>query len=228
MPQRVFFGIQDQLDSDELLLLLDYGIFYEFIPMEEWEKEDAQVVSLKDVEIGKNYAMVITTNGGLWRYKIGDTVKFTSTFPFRFRISGRTKHFINAFGEEVIVENAEAAIQFAAEKTHSTIVNFTAAPVYFEGNGSNGAHEWIVEFSTPPADLKEFILLLDQKLREVNSDYDAKRYKDLALKLPILHQAPEGLFEAWLSKKGKLGGQHKVPRLSNSREYLDEILEMMK
>jgi hypothetical protein len=178
--------------------------------------------------VGKNYAMVISTNGGLWRYKIGDTIKFTSTLPYRFRISGRTKHFINAFGEEVIVENAEAAIQYAAELTNSTIANFTAAPVYFEGPDSNGAHEWIVEFRTPPADLKEFTVLLDEKLRQVNSDYDAKRYKDMALKLPIVHQAPEGLFESWLSKKGKLGGQHKVPRLSNSRELLEEILGMIR
>jgi hypothetical protein len=222
-----FFGIQDQPDSDELLLLLDYGIFYEFIPMEEWEKEDAQVIALNDVELGKNYAMVISTNGGLWRYKIGDTVKFTSTVPYRFRISGRTKHFINAFGEEVIVENAEAAVEYAATETQSTIVNFTAAPVYFEGNGSKGAHEWIVEFRTPPADLDKFTLLLDEKLRQVNSDYDAKRYKDLALTIPVMHQAPEGLFESWLSKKGKLGGQHKVPRLSNSREFLEEILGMI-
>jgi hypothetical protein len=223
-----FFGIQDQPDSDELLLLLDYGIFYEFIAMEEWEKENPKVISLKDVEIEKNYAMVISTNGGLWRYKIGDTIKFTSTVPYRFRISGRTKHFINAFGEEVIVENAEAAIEYAARETHSTIVNFTAAPVYFEGNGSKGAHEWIVEFLAPPADLEKFTLLLDEKLRQVNSDYDAKRYKDLALTLPVIHQAPDGLFEAWLSKKGKLGGQHKVPRLSNSREFLEELLGMMK
>lgn len=222
-----FFGIQDQPHSDELLLLLDYGIFYEFIPMEEWESEKPRIIPLREVEAGKNYAMVISTNGGLWRYKIGDTVKFSSTLPYRFRISGRTKHFINAFGEEVIVENAETAIQFAAEQTGATIANFTAAPLYFEGNGSNGAHEWIVEFQTAPGDLAQFTQLLDQKLREVNSDYDAKRHKDIALKLPIVHQAPQGLFESWLRKKGKLGGQHKVPRLSNTREYIDEILGMM-
>jgi hypothetical protein len=222
-----FFGIQDQVNSDELLLLLDYGIFYEFIPMEEWEMENPKIVPLQDVEVGKNYAVVISTNGGLWRYKIGDTVKFTSTLPYRFRISGRTKHFINAFGEEVIVENAEAAVQFAAEQTGSTINNFTAAPVYFEGGTSNGAHEWIIEFLKAPASLEDFTRLLDQKLREINSDYDAKRYKDLALKMPIVHQGQQGLFESWLRKKGKLGGQHKVPRLSNSREFLDEILEMM-
>jgi hypothetical protein len=222
-----FFGIQDQRDSDELLLLLDYGIFYEFIPMEEWESENPILISLKDVEVGKNYALVISTNGGLWRYKIGDTIKFTSTLPYRFRISGRTRHFINAFGEEVIVENAEAAIEYACEMTGSTLMNFSAAPVYLEGGGSKGAHEWIIEFRKPPESLSEFTSLLDKKLKAVNSDYEAKRHKDLALKMPIVHLAPEGLFEAWLAKKGKLGGQYKVPRLYNSREYLDEILEMM-
>lgn len=223
-----FFGIQDQPDSDELLLLLDYGIFYEFIPMEDWDKENPQVISLKDVELGKNYAIIITTNGGLWRYKIGDTVKFTSIQPYRYRISGRTKHFINAFGEEVIVENAEAAIQYACEETGATITNFTAAPVYFEDSQSKAAHEWVVEFQKEPEDLKLFAKLLDDKLREVNSDYDAKRHKDLALRQLILHNAPHGLFESWLGKKGKLGGQYKVPRLSNSREYIDEILGMMR
>lgn len=222
-----FFGIQDQPNSEDLLLLLDYGIFYEFIPMEEWDKENPQVISLREVEVGKNYAIVITTNGGLWRYKIGDTVKFSSTLPYRFRISGRTKHFINAFGEEVIVENAESALRYACDETGATISNFTAAPIYFEESGSKGAHEWVVEFRNAPSDLENFASLLDQKLREINSDYDAKRHKNLALQRLILHQAPEGLFEAWLGKKGKLGGQHKVPRLSNSREYIDEILGMM-
>ncbi|MEP0711485.1 MAG: GH3 auxin-responsive promoter family protein, partial [Algoriphagus sp.] len=223
-----FFGIQDQKDSDELLLLLDYGIFYEFISMEEWESENPEVIPLAQVELDKNYALVITTNGGLWRYKIGDTVKFTSTAPYRFRISGRTKHFINAFGEEVIVENAEKAIEFAAERTQATIANFTAAPVYFEGSGSKGAHEWIIEFQKDPTDPKEFNRLLDEHLREINSDYDAKRHKGLALVEPIIHLAPRGLFEKWMRNRGKLGGQHKVPRLSNSREYLEEILRMMK
>ncbi len=223
-----FFGLQDQPHSDELLLLLDYGIFYEFIPMEEWDSEDPKVIPLAEVEVDKNYALIITTNGGLWRYKIGDTIKFTSTAPYRFRISGRTKHFINAFGEEVIVENAEKAIQFAAEETGARISNFTAAPLYFDTNGAKGAHEWIVEFQTPPNDPKKFDSLLDEHLREINSDYDAKRYKDLALKAPIIHHAPTGIFASWMGKKGKLGGQHKVPRLSNSREYLDEILNLMK
>lgn len=223
-----FFGLQDQKDSDELLLLLDYGIFYEFIPMEELDKESPHVISLADVKVGKNYALVISTNAGLWRYKIGDTVKFTSTYPFRFHISGRTRHFINAFGEEVIVENAEKAIELACEATGATIANFTAAPVYFDSSGSKGAHEWVIEFLTAPKNLNQFRDLLDESLRKINSDYDAKRHKDLALTAPIIHQAPEGLFQSWLGKRGKLGGQHKVPRLSNNREYLDEILGMMK
>lgn len=223
-----FFGLQDQKDSDELLLLLDYGIFYEFIPMEELDAVNPQVISLADVKVGKNYALVISTNAGLWRYKIGDTVKFTSTYPFRFHISGRTRHFINAFGEEVIVENAEKAIELACEATGATIANFTAAPVYFDSSGSKGAHEWVIEFLTPPKDLNQFRDLLDESLRKINSDYDAKRHKDLALTAPIIHQATEGLFQSWLGKRGKLGGQHKVPRLSNNREYLDEILGMMR
>jgi hypothetical protein len=222
-----FFGMQDQPDSDELLLLLDYGIFYEFIPMEDLEKEHPRVISLEGVEVGKNYALLISTNGGLWRYKIGDTIKFTSTLPYRFRISGRTKHFINAFGEEVIVENAEAAISYACAQTGATITNFTAAPIYFEDSQSKGAHEWVVEFKTSPSDLEDFADKLDQHLREINSDYDAKRHKNLALQRLQLHAAPTGLFESWLAKKGKLGGQHKVPRLSNSREFMEEILAML-
>jgi hypothetical protein len=223
-----FFGIQDQKDSDELLLLLDYGIFYEFISMDELEKDNPTAISLQDVQIGKNYALVISTNGGLWRYKIGDTIKFTSSAPYRFHITGRTKHFINAFGEELIVENAEKGIEFACNETGATITNFTAAPIYFEASDAKGAHEWIIEFQTEPANLQEFGALLDQQLRKINSDYDAKRHKDLALTAPIIHKAPEGLFKTWMGKRGKLGGQHKVPRLSNSREFIDEILEMMK
>lgn len=222
-----FFGLQDQKESDELLLLLDYGIFYEFIPMEDWMSDHPKVIPLWEVEEEVNYAMVISTNGGLWRYKIGDTLKFTSTKPYRFRISGRTKHFLNAFGEEVIVENAEKAIQYAAEHTEATIANFTAAPVYFENSSAKGTHEWVIEFQKEPSDKAKFNALLDQHLREINSDYDAKRYKDLALVAPIIHHAPSGLFEKWMGKRGKLGGQHKVPRLSNSREYLEDILGMI-
>jgi len=222
-----FFAIQDQPDSEDLLLMLDYGIFFEFIPMEEWDKENPIVIPLQEVELGKNYALVITTNGGLWRYKIGDTVKFTSIKPYRIRITGRTKHFINAFGEEVIVENAEKAIQTAAEATGATITNFTAAPVYFDGSKSKGAHEWVVEFRSMPLDNDRFAFLLDQTLREINSDYDAKRYRDIALNAPKIHFVPEGLFEKWMKSRGKLGGQHKVPRLSNTREYIDEVLKLL-
>ena len=221
-----FFGIQDQKDSEDLLLMLDYGIFYEFIPMGEWDKEDPQVIPLEEVELGRNYAILISSNAGLWRYKIGDTVTFTSLLPYRVRISGRTKHFINAFGEEVIVENAEKSISMACDATGALITNFTAAPVYFDEEGNKGAHEWIIEFKQQPSDKEEFIRLLDQYLREINSDYDAKRYKDLALILPKVHFAPEGLFERWLKSKGKLGGQNKVPRLSNDRGYIEEMLAL--
>ncbi|HLT06411.1 MAG TPA: GH3 auxin-responsive promoter family protein [Cyclobacteriaceae bacterium] len=222
-----FFGIQDQRESEDLLLMLDYGIFYEFIPMNEWDKEHPKVVPLEEVELGRNYAILITTNAGLWRYKIGDTVTFTSLSPFRIRISGRTKHFINAFGEEVIVDNAERAIAMACDTTGTSITNFTAAPVYFDEEGNKGAHEWVIEFKQAPVDKAQFVAILDQNLREINSDYDAKRYKDLALTLPKVHFAPEGLFEKWMKSKGKLGGQNKVPRLSNDRVYIDEILSML-
>lgn len=221
-----FFGIQDQKDSDELLLMLDYGIFYEFIPFEELEKDNPRTVTLDQVETGKNYAMLISTNAGLWRYHIGDTVKFTSTSPYRIKISGRTRHFINAFGEELIIENAETAITEACKKTAAIIDNFTAAPIYFD-EGKKGGHEWIIEFKRPPADLDEFTMLLDEKLREVNSDYDAKRYKDMALLPPMIHSVKEGTFYAWMKKRGKLGGQNKVPRLSNNREHVEDLLEMI-
>lgn len=222
-----FFGIQDQKESDELLLMLDYGIFYEFIPMEDNLKEPSNAIPLSAVEVGKNYAMLITTNGGLWRYAIGDTIKFTNTSPYRIKISGRTKHFINAFGEEVIVENADKAVQIASEATNATITNYTAAPVYFGDSKSKGAHEWVIEFKNMPKDKDAFLAKLDQSLREVNSDYDAKRYKDLALTAPKIHFVEEGIFEKWLKSKGKLGGQNKVPRLSNSREYIEEVLKLM-
>jgi len=218
-----FFGIQDQKNSDELLLMLDYGIYYEFIPMDDMGAEEQQAIPLSEVEVGKNYAMVITTNAGLWRYNIGDTVKFTSRSPYRIKISGRTKHFINAFGEEVIVENAESAITRACEATGGVISNFTAAPIYLEQN-KRGGHEWIIEFHTQPRDLGEFTAILDSSLRKINSDYDAKRSHDLALVAPTIHSVPIGTFYDWMKKRGKLGGQNKVPRLSNSREYVDDIL----
>ncbi len=221
-----FFGIQDRTNSDELLLMLDYGVYYEFIPVEEFEKEYPKTIGLSEVEIGKNYALVISTNSGLWRYNIGDTVKFTSTSPHRIKISGRTKHFINAFGEEVIIENAEAAVTRACDLTGAVINNFTAAPIYLE-KSKRGGHEWIIEFKTQPSGLDEFTKILDETLRKVNSDYDAKRAHDLALVAPKVHSVAEGTFYNWMKKRGKLGGQHKVPRLSNSREYVDEILAMV-
>jgi hypothetical protein len=194
--------------------------------MEELEKEYPRAVPLSEVELDKNYAMVITTNSGLWRYNIGDTVKFTSKFPYRIKISGRTKHFMNAFGEEIIVENAEAAITKACEITGAVIDNFTAAPVYLK-EGKKGRHEWIIEFKVPPPDPDQFTRILDETLRAINSDYDAKRYQDLALMGPKVHSAGEGTFYNWMKRRGKLGGQNKVPRLANSREYVDEILKMM-
>jgi hypothetical protein len=221
-----FFGIQDQKNSEELLLMLDYGIFYEFIPVEELDKENPKALRLSEVELDTNYAMVISTNSGLWRYNIGDTVKFTSKYPYRIKISGRTKHFMNAFGEEVIVENAEAAITRACEITGAVIDNFTAAPIYLK-EGNKGRHEWIIEFKVQPSNHEEFTRILDETLRSINSDYDAKRSQNLALIAPKVHNAEEGTFYNWMKRRGKLGGQNKVPRLANSREYVDEILKMM-
>jgi GH3 auxin-responsive promoter len=221
-----FFGIQDQKDSDDLLLMLDYGVFYEFIPIEEIDKEYPDAIPLSEVEIGKNYAMVITTNAGLWRYNIGDTVKFTCTSPYRIKISGRTKHFMNAFGEEVIIENAETAITKACEQTGAVIDNFTAAPIFFD-KGKRGGHEWIIEFVKQPSDLAKFTHVLDDTLRKINSDYDAKRCKDIALVAPTIHIVAEHTFYNWMKKRGKLGGQNKVPRLSNSREFVEDILAMV-
>ncbi|MBV6642519.1 MAG: GH3 auxin-responsive promoter family protein [Cyclobacteriaceae bacterium] len=221
-----FFGIQDQSDSKDMLLMLDYGIFYEFIPFEDLDSDNPRVLTLDQVELNKSYAIIITTNAGLWRYKIGDTVRFTSKDPYRIRISGRTRHFINAFGEEVVVENAEVAIAEACRKTDAEIENFTAGPIYL-ASSQKGGHEWIVEFAKDPEDLERFKQILDEKLREINSDYDAKRYKDIALDPPIVHAVERGTFYNWMKKRGKLGGQNKVPRLSNNREYLDDILEMI-
>ena len=220
-----FFGIQDQTNSEEMLLMLDYGIFYEFLPVEDADQEGARAISLDEVEIGKNYAMIISTNAGLWRYNIGDTVKFTSKSPYRIKISGRVKHYINAFGEEIIIENAETAITRACEMTGAIIDNFTAAPIYLE-KGKRGGHEWLIEFKTQPRSLEEFSGVLDETLRKINSDYDSKRAHDLALIAPKIRSMKEGTFYSWMKMKGKLGGQHKVPRLSNSREIVDEILAM--
>lgn len=221
-----FFGIQDQSNSTEMLLMLDYGIYYEFIPAEEMDKEYPRTIGLSEVEVGKNYAMVISTNAGLWRYNIGDTVRFTSTSPYRIKISGRTKHFINAFGEEVIIENAESAIKSACEATGAVIDNFTAAPVFLE-KGKKGGHEWIIEFKAPPSSLEKFTAVLDETLRAINSDYDAKRQHDLALVAPKINSVRHGTFYDWMKKRGKLGGQNKVPRLFNTREYVEDILQML-
>jgi hypothetical protein len=217
-----FFGIQDRKDSEDLLLMLDYGIFYEFVPADDPGKE---AVPLDEIELGVNYAMIITTNAGLWRYNIGDTVRFTSKSPYRIRISGRTKHFINAFGEEVVIENAEAAITEACEGTGAIIDNFTAAPVFL-AEGKKGGHEWVIEFRRQPSDLSDFSRILDTSLRAINSDYDAKRAHDLALVAPRIHSVKEGTFYSWMKRRGKLGGQNKVPRLSNSREFVEDILSL--
>lgn len=218
-----FFAAQDKPGEDGMLLYLDHGIFMEFMPFEEYGKENPQTVGLKDVETGKNYAPVISTNGGLWRYLLGDTIQFTTLYPFRIKVSGRLKHFINAFGEEVIVDNTDKAVSMACEKTGAVVNDYTAAPVYFSDNG-NGAHEWLVEFDKEPASLEHFTAELDKALQNINSDYEAKRYKDIALHQPLLHVMPKGLFNEWLKSKGKLGGQHKVPRLSNERSVIEEIL----
>ena len=218
-----FFAIQDQNDSNELLLMLDYGIFYEFIPMDSYWTDDQQVLRLCDVQVGVNYAVVITTNAGLWRYRIGDTVRFTSVNPYRIKVSGRTKHHINAFGEELIIENAEDALRKVCCSTSSEIVDYTAAPIFMNGT-EKGSHEWLIEFKRPPENIEEFNYLLDSTLQELNSDYEAKRMNNMTLNMPTVHVARERLFYDWLKHHNKLGGQHKIPRLSNSRQYLDELL----
>ena len=219
-----FFAIQDRNNSKELLLMLDYGIFYEFIPMDTYDSPKEIVIPLSDVELGKNYAIVITTNAGLWRYKIGDTIRFTSINPFRIKVTGRTKHHINVFGEELIIENAEVALRKAAKLTHSEIVDYTAGPIFMEGK-EKGAHEWIIEFKKQPDDSATFNKLLDAFLQESNSDYEAKRYNNTTLKPPKIHTARKDLFKDWLKQNDKLGGQHKIPRLSNSREFLEKLLK---
>lgn len=221
-----FFGIQDQTNSKDLLLMLDYGIYYEFIPLENIDQEQPKTLTLDEVKIGNNYAMVISTNAGLWRYIIGDTIKFTTLSPYRIRITGRTKHFINTFGEEVIIENAEIAIKTACEVTGAVIDDYTAGPKYLEA-GKKGGHEWIIEFRHQPDNIKKFIQILDETLRSINTDYDAKRYKDMALEPPIVHSVPTGTFYDWMKKRNKLGGQNKVPRLANNREFLEDILDML-
>jgi hypothetical protein len=218
-----FFAIQDRNNSKELLLMLDYGIFYEFIPMDKYDGESSNAIPLSEVKKGINYAILITTNGGLWRYLIGDTVKFTSTDPYRIKITGRTKHHINVFGEELIIENAEEALRLACEKTAAIISEYTVGPIFMDGK-EKGGHEWIIEFTKSPKSLGYFTEVLDNALKSINSDYEAKRYLNMTLMLPKVHKAKQGLFYSWLKQKDKLGGQHKVPRLSNSREFVEELL----
>ncbi|HEX5001750.1 MAG TPA: GH3 auxin-responsive promoter family protein [Bacteroidia bacterium] len=219
-----FFGIQDQVNGGEMLLMLDYGIFYEFIPIAELASENPKTLTIDQVKLNENYAIVISTNAGLWRYKIGDTICFTSLSPFRIRVTGRTAHFINAFGEELIVENADKALSEACKKCDCLVRDYTACPVYFSDR-SAGAHEWLIEFEKQPADIQLFTETLDQELKNVNSDYEAKRYHDMALRMPLMHVMPENTFLNWLKSQGKAGGQHKVPRLSDNRKIVDEILK---
>lgn len=220
-----FFAIQDRNNADDLLLMLDYGIFYEFIPMESYGNPDQKVIPLWEVEKNQNYAIIITTNSGLWRYSIGDTIRFTSTNPYRIKVTGRTKHHINAFGEELIIENAEEALKNSCQKTGAEIMDYTAAPIFMSQN-EKGAHEWIIEFRKTPEEIQYFTEVLDNALKSLNSDYEAKRYNNMTLKMPKVHIARRNLFYDWLKSKGKLGGQHKIPRLSNERIYVDELLEM--
>ncbi|MFK8297497.1 GH3 auxin-responsive promoter family protein [Capnocytophaga cynodegmi] len=220
-----FFGIQDRNNSDELLLMLDYGIFYEFIPMETFGTNQQKVIPLSEVELEKNYAMVITTNAGLWRYIIGDTIRFTSISPYRIKITGRTKHFINVFGEELIIENAEKGLEKACKATDSEIIDYTVAPIFMQDK-LKGGHEWIIEFSRKPIDIEKFTEILDEELKKLNSDYEAKRYNNMTLNMPKIHIARENLFHDWLKNKDKLGGQNKVPRLSNNRQYVEELLHL--
>lgn len=221
-----FFGIQDQTNIHEMLLMLDYGIYYEFLPIENIGEDNPKTLELSEVELNKNYALIISTNAGLWRYMIGDTIKFTNLHPFRIQITGRTRHFINAFGEELIIENAEKALLVACKQSNALVREYTAAPIYFSEK-HNGGHEWLIEFEKDPDNLEKFIIDLDIELKKLNSDYEAKRFKDMALAFPTLSKVPEGTFYNWLKSKGKLGGQHKVPRLANDRKFLEEILEMI-
>ena len=222
-----FFAIQDRNNEEDLLLMLDYGIFYEFIPMDVYGTIEQEAIPLWEVELGKNYAIIITTNSGLWRYKIGDTVRFTSKSPYRIKVTGRTKHHINVFGEELIIENAEEALKIACAKTEAEIMDYTAGPVFMV-NKEKGAHEWVMEFRTMPKDLKSFVGVFDNALKSLNSDYEAKRLNNITLNLPLVHVARKDLFYDWLKANDKLGGQHKIPRLSNKRDYLEELLRMNK
>lgn len=221
-----FFGLQD-LYGDAfdggLLLMLDYGVFYEFLPLDQLDVDDPETLTLDEVELGVHYALIISTNAGLWRYQIGDTIMFTHLYPFRIKVTGRTKQHINVFGEELMVQNAEKAIEVACDRTNALVTDFTVCPIFMKEKGKGG-HEWAIEFSKPPENMEQFTEILDTALKSVNSDYEAKRYKDFVLQIPVVHKLEKGTFYNWLKGKGKLGGQNKVPRLSNSRKYMDDIL----
>jgi hypothetical protein len=221
-----FFAAQDDVTRQGMLLMCDHGIFYEFMPVSEYGKEFPETIQLDDVQPGVNYALIITTNGGLWRYLVGDTIQFVSLDPFRIKVSGRIKHYMNAFGEEIIIDNTDKAIAVASQNTGAIVKDYSAAPVYFSEEG-NGAHEWLIEFEKEPLDLEGFTSELDTALKNINSDYEAKRYKDIALRMPLIKSVPCNTFTNWLSSKGKLGGQHKVPRLSNERTIIDDIKSFM-
>lgn len=222
-----YFGTQNDFSDPSMLLMIDYGIFYEFIPLEDVEKENPHTYCLEEVELNKNYAMVISTSCGLWRYMIGDTVKFTRKNPYKFVITGRTKHFINAFGEELIVDNAEKGLAKACAETGAQVSEYSAAPVFMDEN-AKCRHQWLIEFAKMPDSIERFAAVLDTTLKEVNSDYEAKRWKDIALQPLEVIVARKGLFHDWLAQKGKLGGQHKVPRLSNTRDYIEEMIALNK
>lgn len=220
-----FFAIQDQNHSNELLLMLDYGIFYEFIPMDTFGTKDEKVMPLSEVQLGVNYAVMITTNAGLWRYLVGDTVRFTSVNPYRIRVTGRTKQHINVFGEELMVENTDRALSKACQRTQTEVIDYTVAPIFMDGK-AKGAHEWIIEFRENPKSVEEFSRILDIELQALNSDYEAKRYNNMTLNPLVLNLARPNLFYDWLKDRGKLGGQHKIPRLSNTREYVEQLKEL--
>jgi GH3 auxin-responsive promoter len=222
-----FFAAQDDAGEEGMLLFLNHGIYYEFMPVEEYGKSDARTLELKEIEIGKHYAIIISTNAGLWRYVVGDTVQFTSTKPYRIKVSGRLKFFINAFGEEIIVDNSDYAIAQACKATDAIVNDYTACPVFFSDTES-GAHEWIIEFEKKPDSLSQFTEAMDAALKNINSDYEAKRYKNMALRMPIVTVMPAGGFNNWLKSKGKLGGQHKVPRLANDRKVVEEVMDWMR
>ena len=221
-----YFAAQNQFSEQGMLLLLDNGVYFEFLPAEEWDREFPRSLTLDEVETGRDYALVISTSAGLWRYKIGDTVAFTSTDPYKIKVTGRTQHFINAFGEEVMVDNTDRAIAQTCAELDTLVTEYTVAPVYFQ-DGGKGGHQWLIEFERPPADLSLFVDRLDANLQKINSDYEAKRYKNMALKRLTVQAVPAGTFHRWLRSKGKYGGQHKVPRLANHRQYVEDLLRFL-